>query len=202
MGTRFVSKSAALLATAMAISSMSNVMALAKQVQFMSLSTEIDGVPESYVDFCQSLKNFNFDAFDYLPYDKLGIPTMADLEKLKHKWVSDLKKKLGIQHANLLLQYCQARRVKSPGGDLLYPNAVLEREPADTRDLMKHLSEHSIKEKKKAAAKAAVDKLLNEEIQSAEKEGAKDGRRMLDFLLPQVSDDGLVALADSDNDTP
>merc|ERR1711862_831770 len=131
----------------MAATSVTNVMALAKQVQFMSLTCEIEGVPPVYKDFADSLKTWNFDAFNYIPFDKMGIPTRKDLRRMKEQWIQTTETKLGIQHATLLLQYCESRRLMSPHDDLLYPNAILERVPHEARTLIGHLKEHAEREK-------------------------------------------------------
>merc|ERR1712087_713331 len=100
--TRSVARGATYTAIFMAATSITNVMALAKQVQFMSLTCEIEGVPPVYKDFAESLKTWNFDAFDYIPFDKLGIPTKKDFIRLKRHWIAQMKSKLGIEHATLL----------------------------------------------------------------------------------------------------
>merc|ERR1712217_973798 len=109
---------------------MTNVMALAKQVQFMSLTCEIDGLPQVYKDFAHSLKAFNLDISDHIPYDKLGIPTSKDIANMKREWIASLKKQLGIQHATLLLQYCEIPKILNGVNHRLYQNVLLERKPS------------------------------------------------------------------------
>lgn len=183
---RAVSHYATLLAGIMAISSVTNVMALAKQVQFMTLTCEIDGVPPVYKDFAESLKNFNFDAFDYLPFDKLGIPTVKDLKKWKKTQIEGMKTKLGVEHATLLLQYCNARRTFPH--DLLIPNAVLERVPKDAQQLINNMRRHAEKERKH---KEELRKEEAEEKAEEEKERKRQkALAALKALNPKVGDDG------------
>jgi hypothetical protein len=184
--TRAVSHGATILAIFMAASSITNVMALAKQVQFMSLTCEIKGVPPVYADFAESLKSFNFDAFDYIPFDKLGIPTKKDFVRMKKAWIDTMKRKLGIEHATLLLQYCEARDLTS---GLLYPNAILERDPSEAHELIASLQAVNEEGGDEAVGAAESQKLVDEEED-------KKVRRMLAelFLSPYPAEESEVVV--------
>jgi hypothetical protein len=154
------------------VSGVTNVMALAKQVQFMSLTCEIDGVPQVYKDFADSLKAFNFDAFDYIPYEKLGVPTAKDIETMKQNWIANLKKQLGIEHATLLLQYCAVPKFLHGVDHRLYQNAILERQASHAAALTQHMNAYKLrkaakeaenKRKKAAAARANATHHLHQE---------------------------------------
>jgi hypothetical protein len=127
--TRQIATSATWIALIMAATSITNLMALAKQVQFMSLTCEIEGVPTVYEDFAKSLKSFNFEVFNWIPFEQMGIPTKKTLIRWRQDVINSLKDRLGVEHATLLMQYCAARRTLSPLGDLLFPNELLECNP-------------------------------------------------------------------------
>jgi len=138
--TRLISTAASRIATFMAVSSAGNLMALAKQLQFLSLTTEIEGIPVIFSDFAESLKSFNFDLTQYLP--DFGLPTMKDFEKYKEKMINKLRKKAGIADTRLLLQYCYA--LETYGS--LHANSILAYHPQDAEELMKSLEDLSTKE--------------------------------------------------------
>lgn len=115
--TRAVSSASSTLAGVMAVSSAGNILALAKQVQFMTLTTKIDGVPPTYADFAYNLRHFNLDFGSWLPLDFL--PTHAEFIKKKREVVSYIETE--VTNAGLLLEYCFAARHH----DRLMANAIL-----------------------------------------------------------------------------
>jgi hypothetical protein len=164
--TRWLSKTATSLALILAASSgVANVMALAKQVQFMSLTCEIQGVPEVYEQFANSLKAFNFDAFGWIPFDKLGLPTMKDLKSLKKQWIVKVEEATGINDGTLLIQYCFTRNWKKE--DILYAHAILELDPLRGRAMEMHLN----RMKEMAAEKKAKADEQRIEMKSAQAAG-------------------------------
>jgi len=111
--TRDLSSWATLIAFVLAASSgVTNMMALAKFVQFMGLTCEIDGVPKVYQDFSDGLSAFSFDAFGWIPWQWFGIPTHKDIQNMKQNMIDKLKEELDIKHATLLIQYCFTRSIK------------------------------------------------------------------------------------------
>merc|ERR1712232_411627 len=124
--TRALSGWATSIAFVLAASSgVTNMMALAKFVQFMTLTCEIQGVPPVYVEFAKGLSAFSFDAFGWIPYHWFGIPTKKDIANYKQEMIDKLKAELDIKHAQLLIQYCLTRHIKD---DIVYANALLERD--------------------------------------------------------------------------
>ncbi|CAD7942640.1 unnamed protein product [Amoebophrya sp. A120] len=65
--TRAVSKTATTVAVVMSVASAGNLMALAKQIQFMDLTADIRGCPKVYADFTKSISGFNFDIKQFMP---------------------------------------------------------------------------------------------------------------------------------------
>ena len=69
--TRAISKTATVTAALMSVASAGNLMALAKQIQFMDLTADIKGCPKVYADYTQSMTGFNLD-LGWLVPDALG----------------------------------------------------------------------------------------------------------------------------------
>merc|ERR1712014_4288 len=128
--TRAISNAASFASVAMSIFSLTNLMALAKQFQFMQLTTEIVGIPSVYKDFAANAKVVNLQIGPMMP--DFGLPTMADVKKLKKHMLHVLEKQTGLEHAQLLLQYCVAKHSRNR----LYANAVLHRHPKQAKELV------------------------------------------------------------------
>jgi hypothetical protein len=150
------------------------MMALAKFVQFMSLTCEIKGVPPVYEDFANGLAAFNFDAFGWFPFHWFGIPTRKDIKNYKEDMIAKLKEELDIKHATLLIQYCLTRTVK--GDDLLYANAILERKPQSGRMLEHNMNRFAQREAVRKAKEALLSK---EEKEQKRKEKAEKNEEAL-----------------------
>merc|ERR1711953_1078640 len=101
---------------------------------FMSLTTDIKGVPQVYADFASGVGAFNFDIGPLLPLDKLGIPSVEDVKKYKKRMIHFLEKKMKVNHAKLLLEYCVAKHTFKH--DRLMANAVLHREDKQAKELV------------------------------------------------------------------
>jgi hypothetical protein len=90
--TKVISQIAGLLAAVMAVTSVTNIVALERQCQFMALAASIDGVPETYQDFVDSLKGISLWSFDWLPFDWFHIPTWDTLMKKKAEVLEHIEK--------------------------------------------------------------------------------------------------------------
>lgn len=125
--TRLVSRIVTVLSTIMAVANMPNLIALAKQLQFMSLTNEIDGIPTIYSDFVDSMKNWNLEDFDFIPWAKwFHLPGKEDIVDLADKWMHSWEHSYNLTHSDIYIQYCFARSAKSATGDIIYANAFLQ----------------------------------------------------------------------------
>ena len=88
--TRFISKAATGTATIMSVASAGNLMALAKQIQFMDLTTNIDGCPKVYADYIKSMAAFNLDLGWLMP-DWMGGMGPEAMARYKHKVLGQIK---------------------------------------------------------------------------------------------------------------
>lgn len=135
--SRLISNTATTIAMLMSMQGAANLMALAKQVQFMDLTTEIQGIPDVYSNFAQSLKGFSFDFSAYMP--DLGLPTLEDIKEFKKKIVAKVEAAMPMHDSasttQILIQYCYART----NFGLLAANALLHRHPSDTELMRKQL---------------------------------------------------------------
>ena len=87
-----------MLATIMSVASAGNLMGLARQMQFMTLTADIEGCPPVYADYTGSLGGFSFDITEYLPDWVNGLSPEA-MERYKERVVRKIR---------LTAEYCHA----------------------------------------------------------------------------------------------
>ncbi|KAF4670105.1 phosphatidylinositol-4-phosphate 5-kinase-like protein 1 [Perkinsus chesapeaki] len=113
--TRSISSVASATAAVMSVAKASNLMALAKQVQFMSLTARIAGVPQVYVDYTKSMDGFSLQ-FGFLP-DNWGEMSPESIRKYIEVYIlKTLNEVLACQEA-LGIDYHLP-------GDLLHPERI------------------------------------------------------------------------------
>ncbi|KAF4716771.1 phosphatidylinositol-4-phosphate 5-kinase-like protein 1, partial [Perkinsus olseni] len=96
--TRSISSVASATAAVMSVAKASNLMALAKQVQFMSLTARIAGVPQVYVDYTKSMDGFSLQ-FGFLS-DNWGEMSPDSIRNYIHVYISkSLEAALACQEA-------------------------------------------------------------------------------------------------------
>eukprot|EP00397_Hematodinium_sp_SG-2012_P000055 GEMP01000055.1.p1 GENE.GEMP01000055.1~~GEMP01000055.1.p1 ORF type:complete len:3622 (-),score=620.69 GEMP01000055.1:1062-11450(-) len=88
--TRFISTSATSLAMIMSVASITNAMALVKQMQFMTLTAQITGCPPVYRDYANNLNEVNLDVGWMMP-DWFGSLSPAAIKKYKNKLLREIK---------------------------------------------------------------------------------------------------------------
>eukprot|EP00929_Paragymnodinium_shiwhaense_P030381 TRINITY_DN17231_c0_g1_i2.p1 TRINITY_DN17231_c0_g1~~TRINITY_DN17231_c0_g1_i2.p1 ORF type:complete len:3553 (-),score=663.80 TRINITY_DN17231_c0_g1_i2:169-10827(-) len=125
--TRAVAYYSSRIGLIMGMSSAGNVVAFARQAQFITLTTDLQGAPEIYKDYADSLDGFNMNFEKYLP--DFGMPSMKELRKqaIQHMHIDT--------HSILHARYCF---VYFEFGQRL-ANSVLQRHPADAENLVKEL---------------------------------------------------------------
>jgi len=87
--TRFISTSATTLAI-ITTGSMQSFMALVKQMQFMTLTTDIEGCPPVYEDYVKNLSNINLDLGRFMP-NWLGGLSPKSIKAYKDRLIHEMK---------------------------------------------------------------------------------------------------------------
>jgi len=95
--TRFISTTATTLAIIMSVASISNVMALIKQMQFMMLTADIQGCPPVYRDYAKNLNDLNLDVGWMMP-NWLGGLSPEAIKAYKDKLIREMKIKIRYCH--------------------------------------------------------------------------------------------------------
>jgi len=140
------------LSTLMALSNPGNFMQLTKYVQFMVLTTDIDGVPSAYADFAHNLDK-GMQIPSIMPSFDMGLPDSDDFDKMKEDMIQQIKDKAGIEHAKLLLQYCFASKEYGR----IAGNAILGHHEDDTKELIESMAAAKANMTKDKTAKTAKD---------------------------------------------
>lgn len=174
--TRAISHTASTLGVIMSLSSATNFMAMAKQFQFMTLTTEIQGVPSAYEDFAKSLKIFSVDTSIVTDHYSFGLPTKKDIEKMKQNMIKNMGDDMGIENPKLLLEYCVAFH-HAPSQDIPYANAILNINPKEGQKLVDAMSARAKRINAGQAKNASTPKDTNGGGKKDEKHGSDQEKK-------------------------